>query len=638
MAARKSARTALAAPRVQTHEHQYSQINCEPISKSGGPAIGPNLVSAHDRAQQLSINAMAADTFIRQLPRSGDMAAFTPALQRMVDPNRAGDFEAMRGNLEKAAAMPNAIARAFRENPRHYQTVAPGHGGPRMLPTAEDMAKSAGMAKANLDVGTLTNFAQITGGQSLGYVSLDTRIARGTVRPDSYTLYQALPKSAAFQVVDYWTYIDDPGGPLPGAAFQGFSNVGAGTLTTDAGIYALQNITLKLALDGRAVTTALMAQNNFVDVVAQENANAALTVLNSVNWASYWGNPVLYPNQPVGLAASIPAGNTFNFQTFYANNATLQGWSQAQAIYNLIYEASAVITSWGKYGRISHAFMTPLMNGAMQGLVTTTLNNLLNVTGREPREMAGIVVDGDLQGMRTRMGTIAFPLDIFITARETPAQAQPRSNGTTPATTVGPTPPTGIALTVATGTVAANSAWGYGAGSPYVAGSGIYMYAVASTDSYMNESVLTYSAASVSGVPGTGAYAITIAPPAAADATSFRVYRSGLGQAVSGSPTAYRYVGTVAASGSSNVTFIDYNQHIPGSETIFLLDLVEEDGAIDYRFLLPLTRIELFAQNLYMPWAVATIGSIRNKIPKFSGLITNITIDNPSWNPLGSNN
>jgi hypothetical protein len=156
----------------------------------------------------------------------------------------------------------------------------------------------------------------------------------------------------------------------------------------------------------------------------------------------------------------------------------------------------------------------------------------------------------------------------------------------------------------------------------------------------MNESVLTFATSVASGVTATGAYVVTIAPPGDTTAANFRVYRSGLGASgvgASGVPSAVRYIGTVAANGSSNVTFADGNNTIPGAETIFLLDMTEADNALDYRFLLPLTRIELFAQNLYMPWAVASIGAIRNRIPKFHGVIRNYVPDNPVFNPLAAN-
>ncbi|MDA8252876.1 MAG: hypothetical protein M0Z28_27425 [Rhodospirillales bacterium] len=624
-------------------------LHTTPREGTPGVALGPisprehttyaqrgNNHSAAERGMEL---AKAQQQLLDAIPASGHLAQFRDFIAGLSMPGemRRPEFEQVRATQEAAMALPNAVSKAYRENVRHYQTVAPGRQTPlNLADKVREIAKSGAISKATLDVGSQTNFTQITGGQSLGYVSLDTRVARGTVRPDSFTLYQALPKSAAFQIVDYWAYIDDPGGPLPGSAFSGFSTVSTGSLATDAGVYSLSNVDLKLALDGRAVTVALMAQNSFVDVVAQENANAALTVLSSLDWATYWGNPAIFTNQVQGIYGVIPSTNVFDYQAFYDANASAQGWSGAQTLYNMIYEVAAQVTSWGRYGRITHAFMTPVTNGSLQGLVTTVLNNIVTNITPEQRNTPGIVVDGDLQGMRTRMGVIQFPLDLMISARNIPAQGQPRANGTTPTTTVNPTPPATVTV-AASGAAYAGSNWGARSGA-FTASSGVYYYAVASTDINMNESNLTWSA-SVSGITATGAYVVTIAPPAANDAYAFRVYRSGLGGFASGanSPTAVRWIGDVLASGSSNVTFVDANTVFPGGETVFLLDLHEEDQALDYRYLLPLSRIDLFAQSIYMPWAVATIGAPRVRIPKFHGIVKNYLPDSVTWNALGKN-
>lgn len=543
----------------------------------------------------------------------------------------------MRASTQSALVAANAIAKAIRTNSRASK-----------FPSIEELQEKGEISKATLDVGTLTNFATITGGQSLGYVSLDTQMARATVRPNSFTLYMSLHKSAAFQVVDYWSVAQETGGNLPGTAFQGFSNVSSGTLATAAGVYNLQNVTLKLAVNGRAITTALAAQNSFVDIAAQENINAALTVLESVNWTCYFGNPTLFPNQFPGIENVLTttagvSGNIFDFQAFSNSYATAQSWNPEQTLFNLIYEAAGIITGYKQNGRITHAFMSPTCAGALQILVTTLLNNIVVGTGNSG--LQGIIVDGDLQGMKTRFGQIQFPIDLFITARDKPAQAILNSDGTTMVTSPVPGKPVSVVGAIVSGSAATGTAWT----TSYVAASGIYSYAVASLDTNMYESALTYLASglgsgstlTISGVGTTTAYQLTITPPVAADAAAFRVYRSGLGYlpATSGTanPAAYRFIGTVAANAGTPVTFTDLNTKIPGSETVFLLDMDDADNAIDYRFLLPLTKVELFAQNLYMPWAVCSIGSLRVRIPRFHGLIKNAVMSNPNFNPLAAN-
>ena len=525
--------------------------------------------------------------------------------------------ELMKSATESYVKRLNMNAKLFRENTRADR-----------FPTHAQVAKASGaLAKANLDVGTISNLSQVTGGQSLGYVSLDTQMARGTVRPNSFTLYNSLEKSSAYQVVDYWPYASATGGKEPGGAFGSYSSVDNGALATNAGQYELKTITLKLALDGRAITTALAAQNSFVNVVEQENTNAALSVLASINWANYWGDATLYPNMYNGIAAEIPAKNIVDFQQ-YASAESGSGKTNAQLLFNLIYQQAASITNYRQYGCITHAFMDPDTMGDLQGLVTTLLNNLV---GTDISESRGIIVNGDLQGMATRFGKIQFPIDLFISARDIPTNAVIYSqSGTSQATTTNPSPPASVTVAASSAAVT-GSAW-------TTAWLGVYTYAVASTDQSSNESVLTYSAATTALTAGY-AYTLTIKPPTANDMYAFRIFRSGMGyDTTPPNAAAFRYIGAVIANGTSTVTFTDLNTHIPGSTTIFLLDMAEEDMALDFRYLLPLTKIELFANNLYMPWAVAMIGAIRVKVPKFHGLIRNYVPTNPSWNPLTANN
>jgi len=527
-------------------------------------------------------------------------------------------------------ATANAIAKAFRKNPGYYQRTAP-EGGQWDL---TDMIKSGAISKASLDVGTQTNLASVTGGQTLGYVSLDTQLARATVRPNSFSLYQALNKSRANQIVDFWPYISDPGGAIPGTAFQAFGNVSTGTLATTVGNYSLQEVNLKLMVNGRAMTTALAAQNSFVDIAVQESTNGALAVLSSADWAMYHGDSTLFPNQFNGLSSIIPAANQYDFQTFYNTSGVKNGWSAAQAIYNQIYEVAAQVNQVN-FGRITHAFMAPEAVASMQELVTATLNNIVHVdVGGGSADRKPIIVNGDLQGMNTRFGFVQFVQDLFINFRDKPVQAINAAY----ATTVAPTNPATVTPTVQTGV--AGSAWTQAYASNGVGTAPSYVYAVASLDANMNESILSYSSV-VTTIASGGSVTLTIAPPAANDAYAFRVYRSGNGYAKTGganTPYSFRFIATVLANGSSNVTFVDLNTHIPGSDRIFLVDLADEDNALDYRYLLPLTKIELFAQNLYMPWAIASIGAIRVRIPQFHALINNYVPDSANWNPLSANN
>ncbi len=575
-------------------------------------------------------DASPISMFLSQFPVLFDKP--TPLTEKAVE-----HLEMLKsGPLAKA----NAISSVYRSNIPKYNSD--------IFEYREALKKNQVLAKAlskagPLDVGSLTNFSQINGGQTLGYVSLDTRMARGTIPPQSFTLYNALKKTAAFQIVDYWTYASATGGQLPGSSFAGTGTVSTGTLPTDAGQYQMQFITLKLALDGRAITVALAAQNSFVDVQEQENTNAALSVLSSINWACYWGqsgrytatgtNGLIYSTQFQGIFGLLRSKNIYNFSSWFpTQNASL---SQQQGLYNLIYDAAANIVGYRNYGKITHAFMSPEVIGDLQSMVTTLLNNIVTNITQFGLRTDGIVVNGDLQGMKTRFGNIQFAVDILINSRNMPAEAiivdeenpQPQ---TVAVSVLGP-PASVVGTVEAAGQ--AGSLWS----SAYTPASNEYMYAVATVNDQMQESTLTYSAV-VSGIPATGSVSLAIAQSTTGPVgTAYRVYRSGLGYnvTVNTNAAAFRYIGEVVNAGATT-TYVDLNDWIPGSETIFLLDMDDADDAIDYRYLLPLSRIELFASNLFMPWAVATIGSVRLRIPKFHGAITNYVPDNPNWNPLSA--
>ena len=523
-----------------------------------------------------------------------------------------------QGEIAKA----NAIAKAYRANPRGE------------LPSARtimgDTAYAGAMAKSTLDVGTLTNLASVTGGQTFGVMSIDMKAARGTVRPRSFTLYNCLNKSMANQIVDYFPYISGIGGQLPGSAYQTLASQQT-TPTYNNGEYQLKFLNLKLVFDARALTVALAAQNSFLDIAEQENANAALNILQSANWATYWGNPNFYPTQPQGVYGQLFSRNVINFRTYSVANSSA-GLSNQQLMYNVIYETAASVSGYRGYGQITHAFMSNYAMGDLQSLVTAKLDNWLNVSTAGKQ---GIVVNGDLQGMKTRFGDIQFVQDMFIPSRDIPAQAIVREVDGTNYANASITAPTSVAVAVnAAG--AAGSLWD-ATYAPSASGSA-YVYAVVACDTAMNESVLTYSSP-VTGVVATGSYTLTITP-ANAGAQAFRVYRSGLGYAAASNqnPAAFRYIGDVLANGSTAVTFVDLNTKLPGTDTVFLLDLAEEDQALDYRIMLPLSKVELYAQALYMPWAVVHIGAPRLRIPKFCGAVTNYpSARADQWSSLAPN-
>lgn len=530
-----------------------------------------------------------------------------------------------------------------------------------------DIAKSDAVAKSILDVGTLTNFAQVTQGQAVGYFSLDTALVRGTIRPSSFPLYMMLPKSTAFQVVDFWATNQGTGGAVPGAAGSSYlSQTNQAGVTYNAGQYNLETVTLQLFLDARAITVALAAQNSFVDIAEQETINASLSILESVEWECYWGNPNIYPQQFQGLAYIVP--NQTDFMENVANGTIFGGmnngrfYEPAAVLFAEIMNVMANLVSVPDYGRTSHIMMGQHSMSDMMNLVTGELLQVTNMFRQDSdrlRDYGPMTIAGDIQGVTTRFSQAQFVFDIMINARDFPQQCVSYDKALSALVNA----PSNVTATVLSSGVSASYFYNYyteftgtpaAYGQPYNflgANGGPYVYAVAAVDGSSTESPLFYTAP-VTGIPAGGAVQLSISlPSTGSPPVAYRIYRSGLGYNVNApgsgtgnanNPAAFRYIGEVAANASGTTTFIDTNgavpgNRIPGSDTLFLLDLFEEDLALDWRYLLPLSKIYLFAQNLYMPWVVAMIGAMRVKMPKFHAVIKNYVPMNSRWSPWLAN-
>ncbi len=522
--------------------------------------------------------------------------------------------------------------------------AAMGLGEDRGSAAKEYASKSEAMysLKAGLDVGLQTNLAQVVGGQALGHISLDTEVYRSTIRPNMFTIYYALKKTAAKQIVDYWPVVQDTGGPLAGGAWASFSGTYSNTPNYDSGDYRLNSMTLGLAYNARALTTALTVQNSFVNINDQETANAALTILKTVDWTIYWGNRNLYANVPNGIFPQIPAANLFDFRDF--NNSTNASGNTpiSQVLFNQILDACGQISGASSYGQPSHAFMGPNAFAKASQFAMQVVNNVVNL-GPGAANRGSIFVNVDERGLNTGFGLVKFVGDVNIVSRNVPAQAQLKPDGTSYATASNPTKP--ATVVAAPGTPASGRSF------EAAFNNAKFLYGVAICDASTNESQLTFATSGtttnfVTTVTTGQAVTLTITP-GVADGTVARIYRSGAktptgytpGTTESSFASANRlsFIGEVALNGLTPVTFVDANQWIPGSEPVFLLDLNDFDNALDYRYLMPLSRINLYTNQLFTPWAVAHIGAPRVTIPKFHGCILNFVPDygQNGFNPYG---
>ncbi len=119
--------------------------------------------------------------------------------------------------------------------------------------------------------------------------------------------------------------------------------------------------------------------------------------------------------------------------------------------------------------------------------------------------------------------------------------------------------------------------------------------------------------------------------PADAKNTGYRVYLSAV-NAADGSDC--RFHCEIAATGEQQTLTID-GHWVTGSTNIYLLSMDPADRAIDWRQLLPLTRMNLAITGPVIPFLINLYGYLRVMKPNWHALIKNVIPSTVDWAPLG---
>lgn len=113
---------------------------------------------------------------------------------------------------------------------------------------------------------------------------------------------------------------------------------------------------------------------------------------------------------------------------------------------------------------------------------------------------------------------------------------------------------------------------------------------------------------------------VTITPPVVAAARWFNVYRS-VGTAGATSKANMKFIGRVANSGLATTAFIDLNNKVPGSATVFLLD---KDG-LERHMLIPFEATDAAIIDTSMRKIFYSFGCGIVKLPRKSALLDSVT-------------
>lgn len=454
-------------------------------------------------------------------------------------------------------------------------------------------------------VGAGSNLGALTGAGALRAENLDPVLAAAVVENKHFKLFNKLfpGRRDSFSILDQSVRKNSIGG------FQGsaLSNETGSNQVERVGDYQRLVMELGVFTTKRSVSLvtafqgALQAQAGVVDFSAaeEEDVNAALEIMTTVEDALFYGNKAVTSDGIDGLFTQIPAAASANVLDLAGTALT----SQTQ-----ITPLLGKLTSLGNWGSPDLAYMSALVKADLDNGLSTGYR--VNLDKEVPSTILGVPV----RGMRySSVGAADGLLDLdpsaFITEEKMPIVA----NGANLATLTMP----------ATATTAAA-----GSGSKFAAGhAGTYIYAVeAWVPGQVSDIKIT------AGQAVTAGQSVTITIGAGGSETYYKVYRSkrnGAGAVASD----FRYIGMIKRTASSTA-YVDDNSSIPGTSEMVILTSDPRANALRWIQMLPLTKIPFAMTTFSYPWGAILIGALRTQLPKRHAVIKNILPSSNTWNPF----
>lgn len=462
------------------------------------------------------------------------------------------------------------------------------------------------IVKALSTVGQGTDLAALTGGGALRVENLDPVLAAATVESKHFKFFNMLlpNRRDSWSLLDQTVRKNDIGG-FAGSAVATETGVGQAfrqgdyqRLVTELGIFSVRrNLPLVTAFQG-----ALQSQAGIVDFSAaeEEDLNAALEILVSVEHSLFYGNKAANTQSIDGLFAQLDANSP-------ANVLDLRG--DVLNSHTQLTKLAAKLTTVGSWGAPDKAFMSAMVKADMDDKLEVGYR--LNLDSGIASTQTGV----PLRGMRYSSvgiadGEIAFDASAFIREDKKPIGSDYPAQCTIAVPSV---------AAAAVDTAVAGSKWldGSNNGTSYGV-AGAYHYAVeAWIPGQVSLPAVTSSAATVAVGKG-----IDITITAGANETYYNVFRSKKGG--SNSAADMRFIGTVKRDASGTTVFRDLNATIPGSSEVPLLTSDPKANALRWLQMLPLTKIPFAMTDFSYPWGAILIGALRVNLPKRHGYVKNV--------------
>ena len=420
-----------------------------------------------------------------------------------------------------------------------------------------------------------------TGGSALRVESLEGSLKVTTYNAHHIKFWKKIPKSPAFSTVEEYNQVSAYGGS--GFAFLREAELAP---TTDS-TYTRQTALVKYIGTVREVSHVMsVVHPAHGDVIAQENQNGILWLLNQIEGALFHGDSDLAfdgeAEQWDGLDAQIDS-------TSYLD---LEGQPLQEAD---IEEAANTLVE-------NYAYPTDLLLGnRVASDLVKTFYPKERVTLPAPQNgMVGMSVNS----VMTQAGVMELGPNVFLTRAATPPSAATSSNA--------PNTPASVTAAADTGVTTGDFTKAAPTGNPY------YGYAVTAANRF-GESAPVYIATNAqmtdANAAASRAMDVTITNAASIGAFPpeyFRVYRTEPQTTSTATSTAANYsliaqVPAGSQTAGATTVYEDTNLMLPFTHTAYMGQLTPE--VLTFRQLLPMMKLDLAVLSPAYRWAIMLYGT-----------------------------
>lgn len=470
----------------------------------------------------------------------------------------------------------------------------------------------AGREVAKALTGTLgagSDLANLNGAGALRVENLDPVLMSVTVQKKHFDLFNRLlpHKRNTFSMLDQQIIKKGIGG-FPGSAISTETATGRPDrqgdyerLLTELGVFVdYRAVGLVTAMQGLMQQQASKLNTN---AVAEENVNAALTILESIEWSLFKGNRSVNGMEINGIARKLVAEAGDHVTDL--RGASITDESQ---IVNLANRAAMR----PHFGHVDLAYCSSQVKIDLDNSIRSGYR--VNLDSGVPNTEIGVPIKAiRYSAVGIAQGNVEVIPHAYVDEQDIPVEALN-------AEACGPQ----AGASTLTSAVAVD-----GSSKFLAAHAGAFFYGVEACQPGQ-ASVLKVLAAAQTVAAGEKV-TLTIGQSATGTETYYNVYRGR--KAGSNAPNDMRLIGRVKKAGATT-TFVDINDVIPGTSEIYLLTSNPSEGAMDWVQMLPMGQFPLAQTDLTMRWAVMLLGALRIPYAHKHAMVRNVLPSTALWKPF----